>query len=126
MSVNAKTQISTGSTKNKQHISDIVDYWAKTGKLSLRPSDKQKLKRLIHEQFGTYQLKEPSTLSVPLISGHNVNLQEDIVEAIAQLEEPFPGLVNKQRAINACYRINDLVCGDHRSIAQTDRAEMEQ
>jgi len=81
---------------------NVVSDWAEVTNITLRPSEKAALKKIICRSLPAYFEENQEALCENIIMRIREQERQDCIEAIANLDEPISGLINKQRTLNAC------------------------
>ena len=80
----------------------IVSDWVEETNLSLRPSDKAALKKMMCTQIPNFIEDNHAYLCERYLDTVRFSVRNACIDAISKLEEPISGLINKQLTLNVC------------------------
>jgi len=96
----------TSKSKKSESVAEFADKlvtkWSETGQLTLRPLEKERLKKLIAASIPKFLEVNGTTAFHKYIETVRDQQLKSCVKAVADIGEQFTGVINKQRAINAC------------------------
>lgn len=81
---------------------NVVSDWTEVTNITLRPADKAALKKIICQSLPAYFEENQEFLTEKVVMQIREQERQKCIEAIANLDEPISGLINKQRTLNAC------------------------
>jgi len=86
----------------EQLASELVSYWSESGKLTLRPSEKQRLKRLLVSAAPQFLSCNQAEAFESYAETVKQQQKKVYIDAVAAIPESIPGMLNKQRVLNTC------------------------
>ncbi len=95
-------KLKTADPSLEQLASELVSTWSESGKLTLRPSEKQRLKNLLVSAFPQFLSCNHSETLESYIETVKQQQKKVYIDAVAAIPESIPGMLNKQRVLNTC------------------------